>query len=416
MNNSPNRSKITRRVLFTIAAYIAAILVGCMLIWMIPVAINIPTMQKLVKTKAENLLDVYKADNTLLYGMEFLLVNGYGNCIFRDSSFLLDEAVSNFEQLGLEIMNGPDVAYPMILTSDNGVGEAKRVFGVVCGTTVTTRNGYTFAAILLRDFADLTTIMWVYVGIFTFTYIIGVIFVIYIYKKDKSLNMLRRDLIANMSHELKTPITSISVIAEAWHDGMIRDEESQSFYSSRILKESKRLEHLVLDILELSKLQSNMVQLNRSRIYADGLFPPIIDRYSMMCGDFNLSLDHSGVDYSEDYYLYTDIERISTVMNILLDNAVKFTPAGNTIYLSSVRGQDKLTVCVRDSGPGIKPADLPRIFDRFYKADVAHNTAGSGLGLAIAKELIQLLDEKIWVESTYGEGAAFYFTIDLRGE
>ena len=98
-------------------------------------------------------------------------------------------------------------------------------------------------------------------------------------------------------------------------------------------------------------------------------------------------------------------------MNILLDNAVKFTGKGGTIWISNQIGPKYVTFCIRDNGPGIRSDEVDRIFDRFYKADTAHNSSGSGLGLAIADEIATGLGEKLWVESTFGVGSAFYFTI-----
>ena len=105
------------------------------------------------------------------------------------------------------------------------------------------------------------------------------------------------------------------------------------------------------------------------------------------------------------------MDKTVTLMNTLLDNAVKFTGSGGRIWISNQVGSKCVTFCIRDNGPGIRSEDVNRIFDRFYKADTAHNSSGSGLGLAIADEIARGLNEKLWVESEYGKGAAFYFTI-----
>ena len=107
-------------------------------------------------------------------------------------------------------------------------------------------------------------------------------------------------------------------------------------------------------------------------------------------------------------------EKFPTLMSIFLDNAVKFTGQGGRIWISEQIGSRAVTFCIRDNGPGIRSEDMHRIFDRFYKADTAHNSSGSGLGLAIAQEIINGLGEKMWVESTYGQGSSFYFTVSYR--
>ena len=167
----------------------------------------------------------------------------------------------------------------------------------------------------------------------------------------------------------------------------------------------------MLDILELSRLQSKRAEFRKNRTHADGIVPPIVDRYMMLCGDLGINLDTSGLNLEATPPMYTDDEKFVTLMNILLDNAVKFTGKGGTIWISNQIGPKQVTFCIRDNGPGIRSDEVDRIFDRFYKADTAHNSSGSGLGLAIADEIATGLGEKLWVESTFGVGSAFYFTI-----
>ena len=230
-------------------------------------------------------------------------------------------------------------------------------------------------------------------------------------KKERELNRMRRDLIANVSHELKTPITAIRAMAEVLHDGLAKDETARREYSGKIMEESDHLEQLVLDILELSRLQSDHTGFRKNHVHADGIIPPVVDRYMMLCCDLGIELDVSGLNLADVPTLYTDTDKIVTLMNTLLDNAVKFTGSGGRIWISNQVSSKCVTFCIRDNGPGIRSEDVNRIFDRFYKADTAHNSSGSGLGLAIADEIARGLNEKLWVESEYGKGAAFYFTI-----
>jgi len=213
---------------------------------------------------------------------------------------------------------------------------------------------------------------------------------------------------------LKTPITAIRAMAEVLHDGMIKDHATKHMYSGKIMEEADKLEQLVLDILELSRLQSNRTEFKKIDVYADGILPPVVDRYMMLCGDLGITLDTTDLDLEHLPMLYTDPETLITLINILMDNAVKFTGEGGTIWLSCKPGAKSVTFCVRDNGPGIRSEDTKRIFERFYKADIAHNSSGSGLGLAIADEIARGLDEKLWVESTYGVGTAFFFTVSYK--
>ena len=109
--------------------------------------------------------------------------------------------------------------------------------------------------------------------------------------------------------------------------------------------------------------------------------------------------------------LHTDTDKIITLIETLMDNAIKFTGKSGTIWVSNHIHAKRMTFCIRDNGPGIRAEDAPRVFERFYKADTAHNSSGSGLGLAIAEEIAKGLGEKLWFESEYGEGTSFYFTI-----
>jgi two-component system sensor histidine kinase ResE len=256
--------------------------------------------------------------------------------------------------------------------------------------------------------------MITYVALYMILYLVGTFFVVFTVRKERELNRMRRDLIANVSHELKTPIASIRAIAEVLHDGMVTELSMQHTYYGRIMTESERLEKLVLDILELSRLQSNRAQFNKVPTHADGIIPPIIDRYMMLCGDLGINLDVSGLKLENIPTLYTDEEKLITMMCTLMDNAVKFTATGGSIWVSNQINSKAVTFCIRDNGPGIRPEDMDRIFERFYKADVAHNSLGSGLGLAIAYEIARGLKEKLWVESTYGAGTSFFFTVGFK--
>ena len=197
------------------------------------------------------------------------------------------------------------------------------------------------------------------------------------------------------------------------YDGLVRDETERRDYCRAILKESDLLEDMVMDILELSRLQSGRASITKIVTHADGVFPSAVDRYAMLCGDLGIELDTSGLDLESLPPLYTDEDRIRDLLGILLDNAVKFVGRGGKIWLTCARRGNRAVFCVRDNGPGIAKADQSRIFDRFYKADTSHNSRGSGLGLAIADEIVRNLGEKLWVESETGSGAAFYFTVSI---
>ena len=407
---SPRKKRIT--IFILAVGYLAGVIIGCFVIWAIPFFKNKDDLLEISQNKGIEILSAGQIDEIMIYGMEHWMLNERGQLVSKQTAFLHESQQAEIRAFYSKVLEDESTFLPYFFLLDNREEDPIRVFGIIIGTVVEGPGGHSFASILLRDLPDLDSTMITYIALYTILYLVGVLFTVITIKKERELNRMRRDLIANVSHELKTPITSIRAMTEVLHDGMLKDQESKHNFSAKIIEETDRLERLVLDILELSKLQSNRAEFHKKIIFADGLFPPVIDRYMMLCGDLGITLDASKMDLSSR--LYTDPEKIIVLMSTLLDNAVKFTGTGGTIWISSQQSAKALTVCIRDNGPGIQSNDVPRIFERFYKADVAHNTKGSGLGLAIADEITKGLGEKLWVESTYGVGTAFYFTISIK--
>lgn len=401
-----------RKAALVIAAvYLICVVLGCFIIWLIPFTKNRSDLLEISYDKGNEVLSAGKQDEVMIFGMDYALYSENGFQLYQINNFLYHSEWDYIEECAGKAYEKGQIFIPAVLLLDNRDQEPRNIFGVIVGTLVEGPGGHRFASILIRDFADLDTSMIIYIAIFTFLYAIGLIFMANTLKKERELNRMRRDLIANVSHELKTPITAIRAMAEVLHDGLAKDETARREYSGKIMKESDHLEQLVLDILELSRLQSDHTGFRKSHVHADGIIPPVVDRYMMLCCDLGITLDTSGLHLSDVPTLYTDMDKTVTLMNTLLDNAVKFTGSGGRIWISNQVGSKCVTFCIRDNGPGIRSEDVNRIFDRFYKADTAHNSSGSGLGLAIADEIARGLNEKLWVESEYGKGAAFYFTI-----
>ena len=412
-NSSKSNSRKKRFiVLGLLTGYLLGLIVGCFIIWAIPFFKNKEDLLEISTNKGNEILSAGKIDEVMIYGMEHWMFNEHGQIISYQTAFLHHSQQDEIQTFYQQVLDEGEIFTPYFFLLDNREEDPIKVFGIVVGTVVESPSGLRFASILLRDLPDLDSTMLTYMALYTILYLVGVLFTVITIKKERELNRMRRDLIANVSHELKTPITSIRAMTEVLHDGMLKDQESKHNFSAKIIEETDRLEQLVLDILELSKLQSNRAEFNKAIIYADGLFPPIIDRYMMLCGDLGINLDTSGLNLNAK--LHTDSEKVIILISTLLDNAVKFTGSGGTIWVSSQVTSKTFTLCIRDNGPGISSEDVPRIFDRFYKADIAHNTKGSGLGLAIADEIAKGLGEKLWVESTFGVGTAFYFTINIK--
>ena len=226
------------------------------------------------------------------------------------------------------------------------------------------------------------------------------------------LERTRRDYVANVSHEMRTPLTAMRGLIEPLKEGMVKNEEDRQRYYDIILRETMRLSRLISDLMELSRLQSGSLAIEKSTFDVGELVLDVCDRYQSIAADhgqsFRLLTDFSGCPE-----VYSNSDRVEQLMVILLDNAIKYTPEGGTVSVGASWNEDKVTLFVRDTGIGIAKKDLPYVFDRFYKVDRAHSGKGSGLGLSIARELLHWMGEEIWVNSKEGQGSTFSFTVSV---
>lgn len=227
------------------------------------------------------------------------------------------------------------------------------------------------------------------------------------------LERTRRDYVANVSHEMRTPLTAMRALIEPLKEGMVRTEEDRQRYYDIILRETMRLSRLISDLMELSRLQSGSLAIEKSEFDVGELVMDVCDRYQSIAQDhgqsFALLTDFKGCPE-----VYSNPDRVEQLMVILLDNAIKYTPEGGTVSVGASWNADRVTLFVRDTGIGIAKKDLPYVFDRFYKVDRAHSGKGSGLGLSIARELLHWMGEEIWVNSREGQGSTFSFTVSAR--
>lgn len=225
------------------------------------------------------------------------------------------------------------------------------------------------------------------------------------------LEQTRRDYVANVSHELRTPLTAMRALIEPLRDGLVKTEEQRQQIYDVVLRETMRLSRLVNDMLELSRLQSGTASLSRSVFAPLPLFNLIHETYSAYAEDYQQTFVY---DVPEDLpSVWGNPDRTQQVLIVLLDNAFKYTPEGGVVTLSACAEGDVVRVRVRDTGVGIPAADLPHVFDRFYKVDKSHHSKGTGLGLAIAYEIMKHLGEEMSVTSEPGQGSCFIFTLHI---
>ncbi|MCA9859792.1 MAG: hypothetical protein KC438_08725, partial [Thermomicrobiales bacterium] len=227
----------------------------------------------------------------------------------------------------------------------------------------------------------------------------------------RRLELVRREFVANVSHELKTPLASIRALADTLEAGAIDDPEVSSDFLRRIVIEVERLNALVDDLLDLGRLESNRLPLDYRTYRPIELIEQSIARLQHQIDNAGLSI---AIDAPGDLRPVTlDGPRIEQVLLNLIQNAVKFTPAGGSILLRASESDSRLIVDVIDSGVGIQEDELPRLFERFYKSDRGRHSSGTGLGLAIAKHIVLAHGGTIGAESRLGLGSTFTFEVPI---
>jgi signal transduction histidine kinase len=221
------------------------------------------------------------------------------------------------------------------------------------------------------------------------------------------LEATRREYVANVSHELRTPLTAVRGLLEPLSDGMVQDEETRQRYYKTMLHEVMRLSRLITDMMTLSRLQAGTEYIDVMRVDMRELLSDVASSYTAAAENKGIELM---LDARQAVDGLTDPDRIEQVLVILLDNAMRYTPAGGSIRIR-VETSDCMLVSVEDTGCGISQEDLPHIFERFYKADKSRGSSGTGLGLSIAHYVLEKLGECIYVRSEAGKGACFTFTV-----
>ena len=234
----------------------------------------------------------------------------------------------------------------------------------------------------------------------------------------KKLDELRSTFLANMSHELRTPLNSIIGYTDLLSDridGDITEEQEKSL--TKVHKNAKNLLTLINEILDMSRIESGRVELDLSAVDVQDIIQTTISSLEPMVNKKTLIIN---TDFDENLPLtYADPDRVRQVVTNLLHNAIKFTSKGR-IILSVRRSQTPkfVEVCISDTGMGIREKDFDKLFDMFTPLDISATRpyGGVGLGLSICKGLVEMQGGNIWVESKYGEGSNFYFTLPLKQE
>ncbi len=225
----------------------------------------------------------------------------------------------------------------------------------------------------------------------------------------RKLETVRRDFISNVSHELRTPLASVKALAETLSEGALEDPPAARRFLKQMEIEIDNITQMVHELLELSRIESGRVPLELRRINPCEFLQQTIDRMHMQAERAALTLRLECGDQLPD--VLADPERIQQVLFNLIHNSVKFTRPGGEIVVSANPREQDVVIAVRDTGVGIAPEDLARIFERFYKADRSRSGGGTGLGLSIARHMVEAHNGRIWAESELNQGSTFYFTL-----
>ena len=228
----------------------------------------------------------------------------------------------------------------------------------------------------------------------------------------RNLQTTRRELIGNISHEFRTPLAGIKAMVETLGGGAVDDKKAARDFLTRIDSEVERLTQLVAELTELSRIETGKAELKKEPVDINQLVEEVIAQLSPQAERQKLSISQ---DFAADLpAVPADKDRVRQVIANLVHNAIKFTPAGGRITITSRTLEGSVSINIADTGIGIPKEDLPRVFERFYKGDKARVGEGTGMGLAIAKHVIEAHGGNIWVESEEGKGSTFSFSLPLQ--
>lgn len=232
------------------------------------------------------------------------------------------------------------------------------------------------------------------------------------YMRDEFIKTeeLRRDLMANVSHDLKTPLTMIKAYAEMVRDLTYNNEEKRNENLNIIIDESERLNILVNDILTLSNIQSNSEKLEYTIFSLDKLINSVLKRYDILVEQDGYEFIYKGINNSE---VFADQKRIEQVIYNFLNNAINYTGDDKKIYITLIEYNDFIRIEIKDTGKGIKEEELKYIWNKYYHSEKKHkrNLVGTGLGLSIVENILKQHSFPYGVVSSKGKGTTFYFEI-----
>jgi signal transduction histidine kinase len=230
--------------------------------------------------------------------------------------------------------------------------------------------------------------------------------------RERDLEARRRDLMAAMSHDLRTPLASLRAMVEAIDEGVVEDPPTLRRYSAEMRRSVLQLVTMVDDLFELAKLEAAAIESETQRARLADVVDSVLDSVQMQAEEKGLGV-RAELGGERDTPCSP---RLAPILQNLLVNAVRHTPADGTVVVGAVRRGGELQVTVEDTGQGIDPHDLPRIFEPFYRADPSRSGAGAGLGLALAKRIVESLGGRLEVRSVVDAGTCFSVRVPLLAD
>lgn len=239
----------------------------------------------------------------------------------------------------------------------------------------------------------------------------GAVLVLHDITELRRLERVRRDFVANVSHEFKTPLTAIQGFAETLLSGALDDKANRERFVEIIREHARRLARLTDDLLKLSRIEAGRLELQIRPIRVQALVNGCVETALLKAQAKGLQIHVDLQDNAPE--VRGDGAQLGEVLQNLLDNALQYTPSGGQIEVKARSNGGGVTFTVTDTGIGIPQSDLERIFERFYRVDAARSreAGGTGLGLAIARHIVEAHGGRIWVESAVGQGSRFHFRI-----
>ena len=406
-----------KRIIITILIYILSVAAGAALIIMLVYNEHRDIVHNMAQNFAGQYRETGSFDDIDLHAFGLLIFDSDGKCICskKISSVINDYGISGDEYF--QALYEPSVRknIPAVLggTQKDGIALIRELntFASVSGISMSSDNGETYAFFAIRNISNLTSFLVIFLIAYTITYAIVAFAVNSFYWRKHKYYEMQNIYIANISHDLKSPITSIRALAETMNLEMPDDPEKYHQNFRFIISESIKLEHTVKDILELASFQNNSKLFTKTNVSVEKMFAEVVDKYRILCDD--MFIEFKAPDNLADLpQVRTNPESMARVLDILLDNAIKFTESEEGIINLDIANESgRIEVKVSDNGVGMDRETMSHIFERFYTSDRSHSGKGSGLGLAIAKEIIDNLNEKISVRSEPGKGTEFCFTI-----